>query len=470
MQCNAGNIRPSDKRRTANRKSVADQLDQRGHTQQACVVSTVHDHKHTGPASFDLRSDERRLHQSTFSNFLDCSTTYDPVNGGVSYPDRNGDGNPDLYCDTTGPIFAQGSNAEDHYEFDQDLLAAGYCGPGIPPCDNSTLRQYLSTGSIALDVQGFIFWDSIDTPGHWELHPLTAWKLDGSPPPQPQQLSTSFAYSPQNPTPGIQVSFNAVSSGGVPPYSYTWNFGDASTGSGSSPTHSYSTKGTYTVSLTVKDSVFPTPHTASATQSLTVSPPLFTLAITGPSSGVAGAKINFTATASGGSSPYSFSWNFGDGTANVAGGSTNPNAQSHTYTKIGTFTVKVNATDSTGKIATATSTVNVSTLIPPLSVSLSGPGSGGIGSSLTISATATGGSTPYSFSWTAIGGSPSSGTGSSLSTTYSSPGTYTVSVTVTDANAKTATASTTISVSPPPQYTLSWQGFDWDGGGEETLQ
>ena len=63
MQCNAGNIRPSDKRRTANRKSVADQLDQRGHTQQACVVSTVHDHKHTGPASFDLRSDKRRLHQ-----------------------------------------------------------------------------------------------------------------------------------------------------------------------------------------------------------------------------------------------------------------------------------------------------------------------------------------------------------------------------------------------------------------------
>src|SRR5207302_4504309 len=75
----------------------------------------------------------------------------------------------------------------------------------------------------------------------------------------------------------------------------------------------------------------------------------------------------------------------------------------------------------------------------------------------------------YSFSWTAIGGSPSSGTGSSLSTTYSSPVTYTVSVTVTDANAKTATASTTISVSPPSQYTLSWQGLDWDGGGEETL-
>src|SRR5947208_3107979 len=406
---------------------------------------------------------------STFSNFLDCSTTYDPVNGGVSYPDRNGDGNPDLYCDTTGPIFAQGSNAEDHYEFDQDWLAAGYCGAGVPPCDLSTVRQDLATGSISLDVQGFIFWDSIDTPGHWEIHPLTAWKLDGSPPPQPQQLSTSFVYSPQNPTAGSQVSFNAATSGGVPPYSYTWSFGDGSTGSGSSPTHIYSTKGTYSVRLTVKDSVFPSPNTANATQSLTVSPPLFTLAITGPSSGVEGAKINFTATASGGSSPYSFSWNFGDGTANLAGGSTNPNAQSHTYTKTGTFTVKVNPTDSTGKIATATSTVNISTTIPPLSVSLSGPGSGSLGSSLTISATATGGSTPYSFSWTAIGGSPSSGTGSSLSTTYSSPGTYTVSVTVTDANAKTATASTTISVSPPSQYTLSWQGFDWDGGGEETL-
>src|SRR5207245_2550218 len=85
-----------------------------------------------------------------------------------------------------------GSNAEDHYEFDQDWLAAGYCGAGVPPCDNSTLHQYLSTGSISLDVQRFIFWDSIDTPGHWSIHPISARKLDGTPPPQPQPVSDRF--------------------------------------------------------------------------------------------------------------------------------------------------------------------------------------------------------------------------------------------------------------------------------------
>ncbi|TMI62271.1 PKD domain-containing protein [Candidatus Bathyarchaeota archaeon] len=284
-------------------------------------------------------------------------------------------------------------------------------------------------------------------------------------------VTVSFTTNPTDPQVGQQVKFTASASGATPPYSYSWNFGDGSTFSTTDPvvTHAYTDQGTFLVTLNVVDAAGAAGTNSRSVSIGTVSPPLFTLAITGPSSGVTGAKINFTATASGGSSPYSFTWNFGDGTANVAGGSTNPNPQSHTYTKTGTFTVKVNATDSTGKIATATSTVNVSTTIPPLSVSLSGPGSGSLGSSLTISATATGGSTPYSFSWTAIGGSPSSGTGSSLATTYSSPGTYTVSVTVTDANAKTATASTTIIVSPPPQYTLSWQGFDWDGGGEETL-
>ena len=400
----------------------------------------------------------------------DCATSYNLVNGGGPYPDRNGDGNPDTYCDTTGPVQMAGTSGSIHYEIDHDWDAAGYCGPGVPPCDNVTLGQYLSNGGISLDVQGFVYWDPSDVSPHWELHPLTGWKLSSSPPPQPQPLTASFTHSPSNPSPGVTVSFTATASGGVPPYSFSWNFGDGSTGLGSSVTHSYSGQGNYTVSLAVKDSVYPTSHIATATETLTVLPPTLAVSITGPSSGLVSTGVTFTATASSGTSPYSFSWNFGDGTGNVAGGSTNPNTQSHTYAKTGTFTVKVNATDSKGKIATASSTINISTTTTPLSISLSGPGSGNVGNSLSFTATATGGASPYSLSWTATGGNPSSGTGSTFTTFYSTQGTYTVSVTVTDANAKTASSSTTITINPPTgKYTLSWQGFDWDGGGEETL-
>src|SRR5439155_1656068 len=35
----------------------------------------------------------------------------------------------------------------------------------------------------------------------------------------------------------------------------------------------------------------------------------------------------------------------------------------------------------------------------------------------------------------------------------------------------TSSGSTIVTVNPPSSnnYTISWQGFDWDGGGEETL-
>src|SRR3989442_11084245 len=81
---------------------------------------------------------------------------------------------------------------------------------------------------------------------------------------------------------------------------------------------------------------------------------------TAPTTGTVGTPVSFTATAAGDTQPYTFSWNFGDGTANVAGGTTNPNTQSHTYTVKGTRTVHVNATSANGKLASATATIVIS--------------------------------------------------------------------------------------------------------------
>jgi hypothetical protein len=54
--------------------------------------------------------------------------------------------------------------------------------------------------------------------------------------------------------PGTSYTFSATMSGGKEPYvSYSWNFGDGDTGSGSNPPHTYDAPGSYTVSLTVFD-------------------------------------------------------------------------------------------------------------------------------------------------------------------------------------------------------------------------
>ena len=67
--------------------------------------------------------------------------------------------------------------------------------------------------------------------------------------------NASFTVSPSSPTTGESATFDAADSsdsdGSIS--SYSWEFGDGSSGSGQSVTHSYSSTGDYTVSLTVTD-------------------------------------------------------------------------------------------------------------------------------------------------------------------------------------------------------------------------
>src|SRR2546428_1069016 len=98
----------------------------------------------------------------------DCSHGFAPINGGTVYPDGK------LYCDNVGDILSLGTvSGKIHIEFDQDWLAKGWCGSQTSWCNNVSALEYVSLGSISLDVQGFVYWD--DT--HWEVHPLTAMRL-----------------------------------------------------------------------------------------------------------------------------------------------------------------------------------------------------------------------------------------------------------------------------------------------------
>jgi hypothetical protein len=67
-------------------------------------------------------------------------------------------------------------------------------------------------------------------------------------------LSVSISSNGASIAAGSQVSFSASISGGTAPYTYSWNFGDGSaTSTAVSPSHTFSSQGSYSVVLTIQD-------------------------------------------------------------------------------------------------------------------------------------------------------------------------------------------------------------------------
>jgi len=178
-----------------------------------------------------------------------------------------------------------------------------------------------------------------------------------------QQLSTSFTVMPPTGPVGQSISFSASGSGGALPYTYSWNFGDGlGTSNLQSPTYSYGSPGSYMVILLTTDSVG---ATAKAFNIVT---------ITGGNSGLtaiisintntpqSGQTVLFTASASGGTAPYSYNWNLGDG------GTGTGTSIGYLYGRAGNYTVVLTTTDYLGDTSISSKTVSInpaSTIQPP---------------------------------------------------------------------------------------------------------
>ena len=132
--------------------------------------------------------------------------------------------------------------------------------------------------------------------------------------------------------PGVSIQFRDAST--EQPTSWAWDFGDGTTSTLEDPTKSYTTPGTYNVSLTA------TNQAGSATETkngfVTILTPVNAAFTASPTSGMVPLTVNFDASTSTGATSYS--WDFGDG--GMGTGVTT----SHEFTSAGVFTVTLTAT------------------------------------------------------------------------------------------------------------------------------
>ncbi|RBY95121.1 radical SAM protein [Blastococcus sp. TF02-8] len=132
---------------------------------------------------------------------------------------------------------------------------------------------------------------------------------------------------------------------------WAWTFGDGTTGSGRTVSHTFPAAGTYAVSLVVTDD---RGATATLTQQVTVVANQAPTAVFG--SQVADRLVALDASASSDTDGRvaSYAWNFGDGSTGTGA------TTSHTYAADGTYRVTLTVTDDDGATAVSTADLAVS--------------------------------------------------------------------------------------------------------------
>ncbi|TQJ06660.1 PKD domain-containing protein [Kribbella jejuensis] len=286
---------------------------------------------------------------------------------------------------------------------------------------------------------------------------LGAYEFQPDVAPAPTPPTARLSVSPTSGTAPLAVTANA--GGSTDPQgqalTYAFDFGDGSTSgqqSASTATHTYTTAGTYTVSVRATDTsgLYDT-----ATQVVTVSPaaptaPTAHVVLT-PASGLT--PLHVTADASGSTDPQgqalSYAFDFGDGTTTGP----QPNASvAHTYTTAGSYTVSVTVTNTSGLSDTATAGVTATAPAAPTAVLNVTPASGLPPMQITADGTASsdpqGQPLSYAFDF---GDGMTSGPQAAPTAThvYNTSGTYTVKLTVTDTSGLSNSTTQLVTVAVP---------------------
>ena len=268
----------------------------------------------------------------------------------------------------------------------------------------------------------------------------------------PLSFTAGFRFTPATPARFQEVLFetnclsvndtNCVTDPAGQVVSYAWAFGDGSTATGPTATHTYLEQSTFTPVLTVTDAQS---RIQTASRSLTVGTggtptAAFTFSPVQPR---LGDTVFFNASTSvppPGRSIVSYDWAFGDGS--TGSGVT----VSHVYDLPGTYSVTLTVTDDRGVDSSTTTSVTVATSEPTASFVFSplSPTTATLFNAAASSVVP--GRTIASYSWNF--GNGSVGTGQTPSTIFRTAGQYTVTLTVTDSAGEVGTFSSSVSVVP----------------------
>ncbi|MGD8395931.1 MAG: PKD domain-containing protein [Candidatus Eiseniibacteriota bacterium] len=224
---------------------------------------------------------------------------------------------------------------------------------------------------------------------------------------------------------------------GADELSYTWSFGDGSSGvSGATATHTYADDGVYTVTLTVNDGDGGVSQCSVPATIANVAP---SCDANGPYSGNEGESIVFSGSGSDpGADELSYTWSFGDGT------SASGQEVSHVYGDDGNYDVVLTVRDGDGGVSTCPTSALIDNLPPSCEV-IGGPFEGDEGSPIAFQGTGSDpGGDPLTFRWAF--GDGATAIGAQVSHTYLDQGTYAVTLTVSDGDGGASQCPTTASV------------------------
>src|SRR5215207_8530964 len=246
--------------------------------------------------------------------------------------------------------------------------------------------------------------------------------------------------------------FEAEITGGMEPYAISWDFGDGSVESDEDDDdetveHTFEEAGRYNVDAIVTDS---SGRTTSDTILITVEPPppLTSVEITSSDAeGIAPATFEFEADVTGGTGPYTYRWDFGDGSREISSDGT----IEHTFDNAGMYNVSLIVIDSTSQAASGSILIIVEPPPPPIaSVNIISNSTGGIApATFEFKANVAGGTGPYTYRWDFSDGSSSSSRESNTQTilhTFEEAGRYNVRVTVIDSQNQIASDGIAITV------------------------
>jgi PKD repeat protein len=169
-------------------------------------------------------------------------------------------GPPSYACNSSGGAIYEKTSPLNSVSFEP-----GRGTPVIVDADSPFIHNASSTKQNVNGTTGLVVLAVNGSTGYYWHH----YESLGAPPPPPEPPVASFNGSPTNGIAPLTVNFTDTSTG--QPASWEWTFGDGGTSTAQNPSHTYTTAGTYSVSLKVTNSLGN--NTLTKTNYITVTPP-----------------------------------------------------------------------------------------------------------------------------------------------------------------------------------------------------